>query len=163
MLTRQFLSLAMSAALLASPVVMAEETQPSDIGMAPAAEPVATQETPSADVASPEDMATSPADATEADEGPGTAMPRDMPGMAMKGGMPGGCRGQPGMMGGKGMMGRKGMMGVMPGGPMGEAAMMGGDGGSVMHQDYREVMGRLDLLDARLAKIEAMLERLLQR
>lgn len=162
----------MSAALLASPLVMAEETQ------APAAEPAATEETPSADTLAPathEDLATSPADETEADEGPGPAM--GMEGMAMKGGMPGGCMGQPGMAGGKGMMGgkgmkgHKGMMGGMHRGPMGQPAMMDGmpggmmegGGGSVMHQHYREVIGRLDLLDARLAKIEAMLERLLQR
>jgi hypothetical protein len=32
-----------------------------------------------------------------------------------------------------------------------------------MHEKYRKLMGRLDLLEACLAKIETMLERLLQR
>ena len=32
-----------------------------------------------------------------------------------------------------------------------------------MHEKHRKRIGRLDLLEARLAKIETMLERLLQR
>ncbi len=116
----------------------------------------------------------------DADRGPGTAtpmpmpMPTDMMGMGMRpgmqtgsmvqpgmmGGMPGGCMERPGMMGNRGMMGSGGMMGMMRGCPGG---MLGGGRGPAMQENYREVMGRLDLLDARLAKIETMLEHLLQR
>jgi hypothetical protein len=86
-------------------------------------------------------------------------------GMAMHPGMPGpgkkGCR-----------VGKAGMMGMMHG-VMGKGGMRG-DGKSCMtkscdghsgisKRQYRELMGRLDVLDARLAKIDAMLERLLER
>jgi hypothetical protein len=91
----------------------------------------------------------------------------------------------PGMMG-RGMMGqgRKschkgmgGMMGMMSG-PMSKGGMnaMGpgardmdgmqgcrADRAGISKKQYRELMGRLDILDARMAKIDAMLERLLQR
>jgi opacity protein-like surface antigen len=155
MLMKRFVPLAMSAALLSSPLVMAEVTQPPDSGMAPAAEPAATEHTPSAETVAPGTpggMTVGGSDMTDASEGAGTTMPMDM--MGMMGGGPGGCMGRPGMMGGGGMMG---MMRGCPGG------MMGGRGGPGMQQHYREVMGRLDLLDARLTKIETMLEHLLQR
>jgi hypothetical protein len=84
---------------------------------------------------------------------------------------------QPGMMGpGKKSChtGKGGMKGMMPGG-MGKGAMMGGGMGKggktgccmghsgITKKQYRELMGRLDVLDARMAKIDAMLERLLER
>jgi hypothetical protein len=84
---------------------------------------------------------------------------------------------QPGMMGPgkKGCrMGKGGMKGMMPGG-MGKGAMMGDGKGAdckagccmghsgITKKQYRELMGRLDVLDARMAKIDAMLERLLER
>jgi len=84
---------------------------------------------------------------------------------------------QPGMMGPgkKGCrMGRGGMKGMMPGG-MGKGAMMAGGTGAgcktsccmghsgITKKQYRELMGRLDVLDARMAKIDAMLEHLLER
>ena len=84
---------------------------------------------------------------------------------------------QPGMMGPgkKGCrMGRGGMKGMMPSG-MGKGAMMAGDTGAgcktgccmshsgITKKQYRELMGRLDVLDARMVKIDAMLERLLER
>jgi hypothetical protein len=84
-------------------------------------------------------------------------------GMAMQPGMPG-CR-----------MGKGGMMGMMPGGAMGKGGMMGCGMGKdcktgccmgrsgISKEQYRELMGRLDVLDARMAKIDAMLERLLER
>jgi len=91
--------------------------------------------------------------------------------------MTGGMVMQPGMMGPgkKGCrMGRGGMKGMMPGG-MGKGAMMAGGTGAgcktgccmghygITKKQYRELMGRLDVLDARMAKIDAMLERLLER
>ena len=87
--------------------------------------------------------------------------------MAMNPGMQG-----PGMKGCR--MGKGGMMGMMHGG-MGKAAMMGeckgprckssacAEHAGISKKQYRELMGRLDVLDARMAKIDAMLERLLQR
>ena len=88
-------------------------------------------------------------------------------GMAMEPGMQGpgkeGCR-----------MGKGGMKGMMHGG-MGKGGMMGGGmekGGKmgcrmgqsgITQEQYRELIGRLDVLDARMAKIDAMLERLLER
>ena len=84
---------------------------------------------------------------------------------------------QPGMMG-PGMsgcrMGMGGMKGMMPG-VAARGGMMGGGIGKgcktgcamgcsgVTREQYRELMGRLDVLDARMAKIDAMLERLLKR
>jgi len=76
------------------------------------------------------------------------------------------------MMGGPGMMGNRG--GMMRGGSsmMGQGGMMsqgmkGGHGkgmmGHGMMPKHQQVVNRLDLLDARMAKIEAMLERLIQR
>jgi hypothetical protein len=86
-------------------------------------------------------------------------------GMAMHPGMHGpgkkGCR-----------VGKAGMMAMMHGG-MAKGGMRGDgkhcktkfcDGHSgISKRQYRELMGRLDVLDARLAKIDAMLERLLER
>ena len=91
--------------------------------------------------------------------------------------MTGGMAMQPGMMGPgkKGCrMGRGGMKGMMPSG-MGKGAMMAGDTGAgcktgccmshsgITKKQYRELMSRLDVLDARMVKIDAMLERLLER
>jgi hypothetical protein len=101
-----------------------------------------------------------------------------MPGMTMGRGMGKGV--------GMGMM-RPGMMGQMQGGDGGQAARMMGPGGKMgmmqgvkgggmkghracgdhpghgMRENRRKLMGRLDLLEARMAKIETMLERLLER
>jgi len=158
----RFVSLAMSALLLASPLVMAEVTQtPAPTGMGPAAEPVGTEQAPSTETTAPqkpEGMTKNTPDATKAGKGPGASMPMDMMGTeskggTMKSGMPGDREGQTPMMGGAGMMNMMdmGMKGGMKG------------GGDTDTQHYREVMGRLDLLDARLSKIDAMLERPLQR
>jgi hypothetical protein len=122
--------------------------------------------------------AAAPAGTEETSGGPGTAT--DEPGSADK------SAGmemqpdvtQPGMMG-PGMpgcrMGKGGMMGMMPG-VMGRGGMMGSGMGKgcktgcamggctgITREQYRELMGRLDVLDARMAKIDAMLERLLKR
>ncbi len=81
--------------------------------------------------------------------------------------------GRPGMMkGGPGMMGnRSGMMqggsGMMGQGGMMSQGMKGGHGkgmmGHGMMRKHQQVVNRLDLIDARMAKIEVMLERLMQR
>ncbi len=67
------------------------------------------------------------------------------------------------MMGGPGMMGGAG--GMMPGGKGGGMGMVGGKGGGMkgMHDKHRKLVGRLDLIEARMTKIEFMLERLLLR
>ena len=93
-------------------------------------------------------------------------------------GMMGGPRGgmMPGMMMGRGKgqrggmgMGRQAMMGQMDDDDDGQSGMMMGRGGRGegrghgKREEYRKLMGRLDLLEARMAKIETMLERLLER
>ena len=73
-----------------------------------------------------------------------------------------------GMMG-QGMVSNQGGMGMGRGGPM--SMMHGGKGGGMgmmhgggeMHAKHRNLLGRLDLLEARMAKIETLLERLLMR
>jgi hypothetical protein len=118
-----------------------------------------------------------PAGADETLAGPGTTTDEQVSadkneGMAMQPGMM-----QPGMMG-PGMpgcrMGKGGMKGMMPG-AMGRGGMMGSGIGKgcktgcamgcagITREQYRELMGRLDVLDARMVKIDAMLERLLKR
>jgi hypothetical protein len=83
-------------------------------------------------------------------------------GMAMESGMQGpgkeGCR-----------MGKGGMKGMMHGG-MGKGGMEKGgkmgcrkDHSGITQEQYRELIGRLDVLEARMAKIDSMLERLLER
>jgi hypothetical protein len=74
---------------------------------------------------------------------------------------------QPGMMGpGKPgcRMGKGGMQGMMPG-AMAKGCKPGFcmEGSGISRKQYRELMGRLDVLEARMAKIDAMLERLLER
>ena len=102
-------------------------------------------------------------------------------GMGMMGGGKGGGMGmmQGGQGGGMGMMGggKGGGMGMMGGGKGGGMGMMhGSKGGGIgmmgggmgghghgMKEKHRKLIGRLDLLEARMAKIETMLERLLLR
>ena len=67
----------------------------------------------------------------------------------MRQGMMGGMQDDDGGQGGMGM-GRGGMMGMM-------------HGGGEMHAKHRNLLARLDLLEARMAKIETLLERLLMR
>lgn len=75
-----------------------------------------------------------------------------------------------GMMGKMMMGGQKGGGGMMQGG----SGMMGHRGGMMSHgkkgghnkgmmRKHQQVVNRLDMLDARMAKIEVMLERLMQR
>ena len=83
--------------------------------------------------------------------GPGT--PQMMPGKGMmhSGGQRG--KGQGGMMHGGGQRG-KGQGGMMHG---------GGQHGKGGHDKDRQVVQRLDMIEARMAKIEAMLEILMRR
>ena len=81
--------------------------------------------------------------------------------------------GTPRMMPGKGMMHRGGQRGKGQGGMMhsggqcgkGQGGMMhgGGQHGKGSHEKDRQVVQRLDMIEARMAKIEAMLEILMRR
>jgi hypothetical protein len=57
------------------------------------------------------------------------------------------------------MMGRGAMRHMMHSG----IGMKGHREGHGMHEHYRKLVGRIDLLEARMAKIEILLERLIQR
>ena len=180
MFTKRYAAVALVALLFAGQPLLAQEAavQPdqgaveaSAVGQpAPgvveatvAVEPAPAQETVSPsgamDTVGPGEAADEPAEAVVSQ---GMAM---NPGMAMHPGMHGpgkeGCR-----------VGKAGMMAMMHGG-MAKGGMKGDgkhcktkfcDGHSgISKRQYRELMGRLDVLDARLAKIDAMLERLLER
>ncbi|MEL0586412.1 MAG: hypothetical protein AAES65_16200 [Candidatus Thiodiazotropha sp. (ex. Lucinoma kazani)] len=136
MLKKKMIPVVLSSLLLTSPIILAvDEHHPEE-----AAEN--TQGVPSVEKA--------PADAKVISSG--TMMMR--PGM-MSGQQSGDSQGgmmAPGMMGQGGMM-SKGMKGGQGKGMMGHG---------MMHK-HQQVINRLDLLDARMAKIETMLERLLQR
>lgn len=97
-----------------------------------------------------------PGDASVAPSGmmkPGM-MPMTQGGGMMGKMMMGGQKGGGGMMqGGSGMMGQGGMM---------SHGMKGGHYKGMMRK-HQQVVNRLDMLDARMAKIEVMLERLMQR
>jgi len=159
MFTKKFIPVVLTGLLFASQPVLSEEpvVQPEQGDVAAvvtleAVDPGQIQET------------AAPAGGTETD---GAGMTTDeQSGADMTGGM----AMQPGMMGPgkKGCrMGKGGMKGMMQGGMggMGEGCKTGccmGHSG-ITKKQYRELMGRLDVLDARMAKIDAMLERLLER
>jgi hypothetical protein len=166
-------SLSLSALLLASPLIMAVEAHHPEEGAMTAEESAAVEasgEGAAETLASPGAMTTGDQEAMgsgmmEAEEAGESSQPGAMgPGMTMGG---------PGMM--RPGMGKGGCMGMMPQGgkdarPGGMMGMMhGGMGGGMgmrhggKHENDRELIGRLDLLEARMAKIEVMLERLLQR
>ena len=150
---KNFASVALSGLLFASPLVMAvEEHHPEN------ADEV-TQDAPS--------MEKAPGDAAVASSG--------MMGAGMMKGGPAMMGNRSGMMRQMMMGGQQGGSGMMQGGPgmmMGQGGMMsrgmkGGHGkgmmGHGMMRKHQQVVNRLDLLDARLAKIETMLERLMLR
>ena len=161
MLKKNIISVALSGLLFSSPLVMAvEEHHPEN------ADEV-TQDAPS--------MEKAPGDAAVATSGMmgagmmkgGPAMMGNRSGM-MRQMMMGGQQGGGGMMqGGPGMMMGQGGNKVMAQGGMMSQGMKGGHGkgmmGHGMMRKHRQVVNRLDLIDARLAKIETMLERLMQR
>ncbi len=166
MVMKRFMPVALTGLLFVSYPVLSEETaaQPEQVGSVAevateAVEPVQSQET------------AAPTSGMEMG-GPGMTMGEQgtadkNEGMAMEPGMQGpgkeGCR-----------MGKGGMQGMMHGG-MGKGGMMADGMGksgkmgccmghsSITQEQYRELIGRLDVLDARMAKIDAMLERLLER
>jgi len=159
MFTKKFIPVVLTGLLFASQPVLSEEpvVQPEQGDVAAvvtleAVDPGQIQET------------AAPAGGTETD---GAGMTTDEQGSPD---MSGGMAMQPGMMGPgkKGCrMGKGGMKGMMQGGMggMGEGCKTGccmGHSG-ITKKQYRELMGRLDVLDARMAKIDAMLERLLER
>jgi hypothetical protein len=164
----QLIPLTLSSLLLASPVVIAEEAHHPET----TAEGPATVATPApAPTEAPGDAA--PGSEPTATQGSGMMRPgmsgqgggMTMPGMKQKwmmGGMQG-MGGGPGsgmIQGGPGM----GMGGMMKGGQgMGCKMHQGMKGGHCMLQKHRDLESRLDLIDARLAKIETLLERLMQR
>jgi len=91
------------------------------------------------------------------------------PGSVMKPGMMSMTQGG-GMMGKMMLGGQKGRGGMM----QGSSGMMGHGGGMMSHgkkgghdkgmmRKHQQIVNRLDMLDARMAKIEVMLERLMQR
>jgi hypothetical protein len=83
--------------------------------------------------------------------GPGTSQLMPGKGMMHRGGQHG--KGQGGMMRGGGQHG-KGQGGMMHG---------GGQHGKGGNEKERQVVQRLDMIEARIAKIEAMLETLIRR
>lgn len=151
MFKKNFVFVALSGLLLASPLVLAVDEH------------------------HPEKAAEVTQDALSMEKAPGDAVVAPS-GMMKPGMMSGGqsaesqsgtmMMGRPGMMkGGPGMMGnRSGMMGQ---GGMMSQGMKGGHGkgmmGHGMMRKHKQVVNRLDLIDARMAKIEVMLERLMQR
>jgi hypothetical protein len=166
MFTKKFIPVVLTGLLFASQPVLSEEAvvQPETgevtaVVTLEAVDPGQVQET------------AAPAGGMETD-GPG--MTKDEQGGAD---MTGGMTMQPGMMGPgkKGCrMGKGGMKGMMPGGMANGGRMGDGKGAGckagcctghsgITKKQYRELMGRLDVLDARMAKIDAMLERLLER
>ncbi len=161
MITKKFIPVVLTGLLFASQLALSEEpvVQPEQGDVAA----VVTVETVDP---GPVQETAAPAAGMETD-GPGMTM--DEPGSAAKSE---GMAMQPGMMGpgkkgcrmGKGGMGKGGMKGMMPGG-MGEGCKTGCcmSHSGITKKQYRELMGRLDVLDARMAKIDAMLERLLER
>ena len=150
MLTKRFVPLALSSLLTASPLLLAEESHQHD-----QAAPTVTAAAPPADVKA----------------AAAVGMPTGTPGNVAQQGTtsePADDTDQGGGM--TQMRSGRGIMGHGRGGKMdhGGGGMMGGGGdhgmgGHGMMKKHQEVLNRLDLLEARLAKIEVMLERLMQR
>lgn len=191
MLMKKCLPAALPALLLLSPWALAQETPTQDPGVSAVEAPAPGDETSAVDMAAGEtemeatgSMDDSASSSDESGDESGSTMAG--PGMMGMPGMTGGPQGPGMMMGGgamkdmtrcpkgmmgKGMMGKgmgQGMMGGMGGGQGmmgmprgGKGGMMGGGPGMKRH--YRDLRNRLDLLDARMAKIETMLEHLMQR
>ena len=165
MFTKKFITVALTGLLFASQPVLSEEpaVQPEQGEVAAvvtveAAAPGQVQESAAPSGGMEGEPAMTMDEQSSADENEGMAMEPGMMGPGKKG-----CR-----------VGKGGMKGMMPGG-MGKAGMMGGSMGEgcktgccmshsgISKKQYRELMGRLDVLYARMAKIDAMLERLLAR
>ncbi len=178
MLKKQLVPAVLSGLLLASPLVMAEEAHHPEKATAMVEQGAGAGESAEA---GGEAMPAGPGAIVLGGQQEGEAPPAGStmgPGMMMGRGMgKGGCmmgmmrRGKmAGMQDGAGQGGMKmchgGKMGMMHGGKGGGMKGCGchrGGKGHGMHEKHRKLIGRLDLLEARLAKIETMLERLLQR
>lgn len=155
------LPVAFFALLSSSPLLVAQDTGP---GSGPGADPGARPGVQSGSIdgerGRPEtEMSTSAPGAAAADEPEGAGPPllggREIGSNPLAGTEPV-AAGNKGKMMGCGA----GMKGGMKGGGMG---MMRDQMMQRMHEKHRDLVVRLDLLDARMAKIEVMLERLLQR
>lgn len=147
---KSLFALALSSLLIASPPLMAEEAH--QHGQAPAeVAPAPTAVAPDASATTIAGSAPAGVAVTATQQDMVSASEEDL---AQSGGMAPAPRG-------RGMMGR----GKMGHGEMahGDSGMMGHGGGHGMHKKQQEVLNRLDLLEARLAKIEFLLERLIQR
>ncbi len=158
------LPVAFVALLSSSPLLIAQDTGPGSgpgtgEGTGPGARPGAQSSTIEREHGRTETEVTTPdRGAAAADEPEGAGPP------LLGGGEIGSnplAGSEPVATGNKGKMGcRAGMKGGMKGGGMG---MMREQTMQRMHEKHRDLVVRLDLLDARMAKIEVMLERLLQR
>lgn len=161
MLKKIFVPVALSGLLFASPLVMAvDEHHPEE-------DAEVTQDAPSL-----EEVSEAAAATTDSMMKPGMmsgGQNTDNQGGMMMGrpGMmgPGMMKCSPAMMGSRGGMMHKMKMGSQQGGDGQGAGMMQGGSGMMgqggMMRKHQQMMNRLDLLDARMAKIEAMLERLM--
>jgi hypothetical protein len=162
MFTKKFISVVLAGVLFASqpvlseePVVQPEQDEVAAVVTVEAVDPGQVQETaaPGAGMQTDEPAITVD-EPGSADKSQGMAMQPGMMGPGKKG-----CRMVKGGIGGMGSM-----KGMMPGG-MGVGCKTGCcmSHSGITKKQYRELMGRLDVLDARMAKIDAMLERLLAR
>lgn len=154
MFIKRIIPAILSGLLLVSPLALAGETADqatqAGAGIGSAGEGSVTAKTPE-----------TPPNAEGVTDGSGMVSGQDNSGNA------GGMAMRPGM-GGPGKpwchMGRGGMKGMMQGGGMGKDGMKCGclAHRGITQQQFRELDGRLKVLDARMAKIEVMLERLLE-
>lgn len=155
MFIKRIIPAILSGLLLVSPLALAGETadQASQAGAAigSAGEATDTAKTP-----------VTPPNAEGVTDGSGTVSSQDSSGKT------GGMAMHPGM-GGPGKpwchhMGRGGMKAMMQGSGMAKGGMKCGclAHRGITQQQFRELDGRLKVLDARMAKIEVMLERLLE-
>ena len=163
MLNKLFVPVALSSLLIASPLVMAvDEHHPEE-------DAEVTQDAPSLEEA-PEAAAVTTTSMMNPGMMSGGQNIDSQGGMMMgRPGMMGPCmmKCRAAMMGSHGGMMRQMKMGSQQGGDgQGGGMMQGGSGmmgqGGMMRKN-QQVMNRLDLLDARMAKIETLLERLMQR
>jgi hypothetical protein len=154
MFIKRIIPAILSGLLLVSPLALAGETADqapqAGAGIGSAGEATDTAKSPE-----------TPSNAEEVTDGSGMVSGQGNSGNA------GGMAIRPGM-GGPGKpwchMGRGGMKGMMQGGGMGKGGMKCGCQAhhGITQQQFRELDGRLKVLDARMAKIEVMLERLLE-
>ena len=168
MLKKLFVPVALSGLLIASPLAMAVDEHHPEEDAEVTQDAVSLEEVSEAAAATPNSMMEpgmmSGGENTDTQGG----MMMGRPGMMGPGMMgPGMMKCRPAMMGSHGGMMRQMKMGSQPGGDGQGGGMMQGGSGMMgqggMKRKQQQVMNRLDLLDARMAKIETMLEHLMQR